>query len=323
MFLALLEALIGIFLIVILLSKFIKLKSLSGIYNLWFWIGDRVSFVNKWWFNFIFAGISLTLIIAPIMEFKASRLGIDRDQYTSIQSDANKNKMSVEQYIEEGKRARELKFKDTATYLEAKKFGLVDPVEFAYARELGRTLSEWKLDKENIAKSGQSMQQYVESTKANIVWEKNLISNISKMSAQELDNFQKNANGLNLRMNREQEAEYKKSEEDRDILKKNSVGKSVSNQECEYRGMKQVADQKIYCYASVGNSGVDDGSKVVFQVSIDSSNSNKIGEIYPEDKFVISGTIKKVSFAFENTRWLNPVRVGDAIINIEGRVDRK
>jgi hypothetical protein len=256
------------------------------------------------------------------VQFKASKIDISRDQYAALQSEANKYQMSVEQYFDEGKKAKELKFENTSIYLDAKKFGLLDPKEYAFARELGRTLIEWNNDKENMSKSGQSMEQYVASTKANIKWEKSLISNISKMSADELENFQKNVNGTNSRMNREQEADYKRAEEERDMLKKNSVGRTISNHQCEYRGIKQVADQKIYCYASVGSSGVDDGSKVVYQVKIDSSDSKKIGEIYPEDKFIISGVIKKISFAFENTRWV-PLRVGDAIIDIEGRVDRK
>ena len=159
---ALIEAILGLFLLVLFIAKFLKISPLLKVNEVWASLGSKATVINKWWFNLIFFGISLMLISAPIMQFKASKLNISRDDYAALQTDANKYGVSVENYLEEIEKSKELKFKDVDTYLNAKKFGIYDPIEFSFVERLGRlNFSEWEKDIESIARSGKTMEQYV------------------------------------------------------------------------------------------------------------------------------------------------------------------
>jgi glutathione peroxidase-family protein len=163
MVMAIFEALIGVLLLIVFLTRYIKIPALLIVSSAWSVASKKFNLVNKWWFNLIFLGISLLLIFAPVMQLKASKLDITRDQYVVLQSEANKYGMSVETYFEEIKTSKELKFKDVHAYLNAKKFGVNDPEEFSFILRLGRqNLSEWNQDKEIIAKNGKTMEQYVQ-----------------------------------------------------------------------------------------------------------------------------------------------------------------
>ncbi len=159
---AIIEAILGFCLLVLFIAKFLKIGPLLKVNEVWASLGSKANFINKWWFNLIFIGISLMLISAPVMQFKASKLNISRDDYAALQTDANKYGISVEDYFEEIEKSKELKFKDVQTYLNAKKFEINDPIEFSFVERLGRlNLSEWQKDKDSIARSGKTMEQYV------------------------------------------------------------------------------------------------------------------------------------------------------------------
>jgi hypothetical protein len=322
---AVLEAIFGLVLLVLFLAKFLKIGPLLRVNEVWKSLGSKANFINKWWFNLIFIGLAIALISAPLTESKASKLGVDRSEYSKLEADGRLYGMTAEQFYEEGKKAKELKFEKTSTYLDAKKYGLLNPVEYNYALKLGRTLKEWSKDKEEIAKSGQSMEQYVNSVYKNMAWATDFEKNLSKASAENFREFKNTVTGLAKdRLTREEETAQKENEKSREILKSNAINKNISNRECQYLGVKQAASESFYCYADVGYKISNDASTVAYRVQIDAKNFGMLGDIYPEDKFRINGVVRKVLFGSETTRWNSqPFVAGDAVIEIEGRVERK
>lgn len=322
---AIFEAIFGLFLLVLFVAKFLKIGLLLRVNEVWASLGSKAGFINKWWFNLVFIGFSVALISSPLTESKASKLGIDRSEYSKLETDGRIYGMTAEQFFEEGKKAKELNFEKTSTYLDAKKYGLLNPVEYNYAQKLGRTLKEWSKDKEEIAKSGQSMDEYVNSVYKDMAWVADFEKNLSKASAENFREFKNVVTGLAKdRLTREEENAQKENEKSREILKNTAINKNISNRECQYLGVKQKASESFYCYADVGYKISNDASTVAYRVQIDSKNHTELADIYPEDKFRISGVVRKVFFGSETTRWNSqPFVAGDAVIEIEGRVERK
>lgn len=321
---AIFEAIIGVIMLVVFISKFIKIGPMEGISALWQSASLRFKFITRWWFNLFFIVVAVALISAAAVQLRASRLGVDRAEYSAIETDARSYGLTVEQYFEEGKKAKELKFDKTSTYLDAKKFGLLDPVEYGYAMQLGRTLEEWKKDKLEISKSGQPMDHYVSSLIDNMRWIENFEAKLSRASAEDFRIFKNNIMGLaDNRLLREQEKERREKEIQRAELSRSAIGKNISNRECKYLGIQQVARESIYCYAAVGFKDSNDASTIAYLIKIDAANDKALGEIYPEDKFKISGVIRKVAFGSEATRFnVLPIEAGDAVIEVDGLVKR-
>lgn len=160
---AILEAILGLCLLVLFVAKFLKAGPLLKVNEVWSTLGSKVNFINKWWFNLIFIGIAIALISAPVMESKASKIGVSRDEYSKLESAGGLYGMTAEQYFEEGKKASKAGFENAASFIESKKMGIDNHVDYINAKklnannknELDQHLQEMK--KRNIS----SIEQYI------------------------------------------------------------------------------------------------------------------------------------------------------------------
>jgi uncharacterized protein YecT (DUF1311 family) len=90
--------------------------------------------------------------------------------------------------------------------------------------------------------------------------------------------------------------------EKKEQFRKNWIGKTIENWDCEYRGTKREADTSIYCYSDVRSTGGASEESVAYRIEISAENARKIKDVYPEDKLKFFGTIKKIEFSSEAGR---------------------
>jgi hypothetical protein len=137
MFSALLSAVFGLLILFVLVLKYIRISRFQSFNSTWIMLESKYPFTKKWWFSLIVAGLGLMLLMAPINQMNADKLGLDRDEYNHIASLATQHNLSVADYLKEVDKSKELKFTDVSKYFEAKKFGLDNPIKYAQAVKLG------------------------------------------------------------------------------------------------------------------------------------------------------------------------------------------
>ncbi|QWD13276.1 sel1 repeat family protein [Polynucleobacter paneuropaeus] len=138
-----------------------------------------------------------------------------------------------------------------------------------------------------------------------------ILEQLSANSSQDFRDFKYVQEGLiNRRKNREEEQKDLQHEKELSDFKTKYIGYKIENLSCEYRGIKQDLVENrfpFHCYPGVGNRDLGNGSVVWVGIEISQENASQLGAVYPGDKFKVSGTIKKVSYAMENfnSRTLN------------------
>ena len=180
---AILEAIFGLCLLVLFVAKFLKVGPLLKVNEVWGTLGSKVNFINKWWFNLIFIGIAIALISAPIMESKASKLGVNRDEYSKLESAGGLYGMTAEQYFEESKKAKDFGYDNTASFIESKKMGIDNAADYANAKKLSaKNKTELQSHFDEMKKRGtNSIDQYVKLIEIEQA-EKNKAANAEKLS---------------------------------------------------------------------------------------------------------------------------------------------
>lgn len=178
---AVLESLLGLVLLLLFLGKFIKTGLLLKVNEIWVSLGLKANFINKWWFNLLFLGFTFGLIATPFIESKASKLGVERGEYSKLESEGRLYGLSAEQYLEEVKKAKESGFDNTAGFIESKKMGIDNAVDYANAKKLGaKNKFELLGHMEEMKKFGtNSIDQYIE-----IVSKELQVKNAKKASEQ-------------------------------------------------------------------------------------------------------------------------------------------
>jgi hypothetical protein len=160
---AIFEAILGLLLLVLFVAKFLNFGPLNKVNIIWESIGSRAKFVKKWWFNLMFFGMAIVLISAPLTQSKASKLGIDRSEYSKLESDGRLYGLTAEQYFEEVKKAKELGFDNAASFIESKKMGIDNAVDYASAKKLNaKNKTELQNHLDEMRKRGiNSIDEYV------------------------------------------------------------------------------------------------------------------------------------------------------------------
>lgn len=152
---AIFEAILGLLLLVLFVAKFLNVGVLSPVNSIWKSIGAKVAFVNKWWFSLIFLGLSLGLVSAPFTQSKASKLGVDREEYLKLESDSQLYGLTPEKYFEEIKKSKSLGFDSPKSMFEANQMGFESSSDYFEAKKLSaKDKTEYLAAKQDMKNRG-------------------------------------------------------------------------------------------------------------------------------------------------------------------------
>lgn len=156
----------GVTIIIMLVLRYVKIIPIVN--GFWQKVDSILPISKKWWFQFILLLIAVGMSGSYGLQTEADKYGISSTEMADLKAKASQQKVSVDDYLSGVKKSKELKFQSPEEYFSALKLGIQDPVEYSYAKRLGRSAEEWKQDKAAMAKNGISLEQYVTSVEKEI-----------------------------------------------------------------------------------------------------------------------------------------------------------